>query len=299
MSIARIVPSTWHHRTAAEAAELYCSAIPRTTEVSRSHYPTEGLPDFQEPFAGDVLTIELDLDGLGLTLINAGDDFTPNTSISFMVNFDPSREPDARELLDQTWAALVDGGNELIPLGQTKFSDRYGWVTDRFGVGWQLILTDPDGDQRPLVIPTFLFAGPARGRAADAMASWIELFEDSSPGVLASQPLDTSTAKAGEVMFADFRLAGQWFAAMDAPEGSGDAFSPGVSIQAMCETQDDIDRLWATLSTVPDAEQCGWCVDEFGVSWQIVPEGMDRMLLERPESYAAMMQMKRIVIDDL
>lgn len=298
MSVRRIVPSTWHQRTAVEAAALYCSAIPRTTELSRSHYPREGLLDFQQPFAGDVLTIELDIDGLGLTLVNAGDEFLPNSAISFMLNFDPARDADAAERLDETWAALGADGAEVIPRGATAFSERYGWLQDRFGVNWQLILTNPQGDPRPFAIPTFLFAGAARGRAGDAMRTWIELFEDSAMGALHAQPAPTGAAGAGDVMFADFRLAGQWFAAMDSTDATGEEFTPGLSLQAMCETQDDIDRLWAALSSVPEAEQCGWCVDEFGVSWQVVPDDMER-LLERPGAFERMLQMKRIVIADL
>ena len=66
----------------------------------------------------------------------------------------------------------------------------------------------------------------------------------------------------------------------------------------MCETQDDIDRLWAVLSTVPEAEQCGWCVDAFGVSWQVVLADIAARIMD-PAAYRRMLGMKKIVIDEL
>lgn len=82
-----------------------------------------------------------------LTLINAGDEFRPNGSVSFMLNFDPLRfdHDAASAALDQTWAKLSDGGTALMDHGEYPFSPRFGWVQDRFGVNWQL-LSDRSGE---------------------------------------------------------------------------------------------------------------------------------------------------------
>lgn len=72
-------------------------------------------------------------------------------------------------------------------------------------------------------------------------------------------------------------------------------FSEGFSLMVKAEGQDDLDRLWAVLSTDPSAEQCGWCRDEFGVSWQIVPRDIED-LMARPGAYARLMEMKKIDI---
>lgn len=61
---------------------------------------------------------------------------------------------------------------------------------------------------------------------------------------------------------------------MDSPVPNPVAFSEGVSLIVNCETQDEIDRYWNALSAVPEAEQCGWLKDRYGVSWQVVPESL-------------------------
>jgi predicted 3-demethylubiquinone-9 3-methyltransferase (glyoxalase superfamily) len=79
-------------------------------------------------------------------------------------------------------------------------------------------------------------------------------------------------------MFADFMLENTWFAAMDSAHGHDFTFNEAVSFIVYCDDQDGIDRYWNALSAVPEAEQCGWLKDRFGVSWQIVPSEMDQMM---------------------
>jgi predicted 3-demethylubiquinone-9 3-methyltransferase (glyoxalase superfamily) len=108
---------------------------------------------------------------------------------------------------------------------------------------------------------------------------------------------DTNNAKAGTIMFADFQLEGQWFAVMDSGSMHDFAFNKAISLQIFCIDQTEIDYYYENLSTVPEAEICGWCKDEFGMSWQVVPENMD-VLMQRPGAFAHMMQMKKLVIAD-
>jgi predicted 3-demethylubiquinone-9 3-methyltransferase (glyoxalase superfamily) len=79
-------------------------------------------------------------------------------------------------------------------------------------------------------------------------------------------------------MFADFRMLGQWFAAMDSARDHRFDFNEAVSLLVSCDTQAEIDYYWERLSTVPEAEQCGWLKDKFGVSWQIAPAVMEEMM---------------------
>ncbi len=294
----KITPNLWFAGDAAEGAELYASTFPNARVVSTSYYPDEGLPDFQREFAGKPLTVSVEIDGFRIQLINAGASYRPNPSLSFMVNFDPSSDPDARERIDDVWAKLADGGRVLMPLGEYPFSVRYGWVEDRFGVNWQLILTDPTGEPRPFVMPAFLFSGDAQDRAREAVDYYTSVLPDSRLGSLVEYPQQSGPAAAGAVMFADFTLAGQWFVAMDSAAEMSEGFTPGYSLSVECTDQDEIDRLWDALSSVPEAEQCGWCVDRFGVSWQVVPERMDE-LMEAPGAFQAMLEMKKLVIADL
>lgn len=284
----QIVPCIWFDHTALAAAEFYASIFPagRVGEVQR--YPTEDLPDFQKDMAGEVLTVGFEVAGFELCAINAGNEFPLNPSISFLVSFDPGREQDARDRLDATWARLTDGGTTLMPLGEYPFSRHYGWVADRYGVNWQLMLADPDGDQRPSITPALMFTGANQGRAEEAMGLYTSLF-DGRIGTLARQP-DTPD----EVMLADFQLAGDWFSAMDSA-GHDFTFNPGVSLMVRCHGQSEIDRLWKGLSAVPEAERCGWLADRYGVSWQIIPDNLGE-LMAAPHAYAKLMTMGKIDI---
>jgi predicted 3-demethylubiquinone-9 3-methyltransferase (glyoxalase superfamily) len=100
-------------------------------------------------------------------------------------------------------------------------------------------------------------------------------------------------------MYGDFTAFGQWFAAMDSAREHGFGFNEAVSLMIECDTQAEIDRYWKALSAVPEAEQCGWLKDRFGVSWQVTPSVLPRMLKEgSPEQVArvteAFMEMKKL-----
>ena len=293
----KIVPCIWFNKDADEAVAFYLSAFgdsAECTELVRSHYPNEGLADFQSDMAGEPLTIEFSLGGVRLTALNAGSEFRPTPMLSFIVNFDPARDKHAAENIDALWERLSDGGKVLIEIGAQPYSPRYGWVEDKYGVSWQLMLTDPDGDPRPFLIPTFLFANANTNRASEAVEFYTSLFPDSRIGMLARNPEANEDAAAGSLMFGEFAVGEQWFAAMDAPRPQDYDFTEGVSLQVECADQLEIDRVWGELSRVPEAEQCGWCKDQFGVSWQVVPANMDQLMT--PENWAKMMRMGKIEI---
>lgn len=296
----KIVPNLWCEGNAREMAEFYVSVFPGSKITGDSKYPDskeEGLADFQADFAGKDLTIEFNLAGHDFVGINAGPEFKPTPALSFMVNFDPSHDEQAREHLDQVWDKLIDGGEALMEIGEYPYSKRYGWVKDKYGYTWQLMLTNPDGEDRPCIIPSFMFCNDNANRAEEAINFYTSLFEDAKIGMIARYEQDVEPVKKSSVMFGDFMLAGQWFAAMDAPGTHDFGFSEAVSLAVNCKDQAEIDRLWAALSAVPDAEQCGWCKDKFGVSWQIVPENMAE-LMRRPNAFNVLMNQHKIVIAD-
>lgn len=100
---------------------------------------------------------------------------------------------------------------------------------------------------------------------------------------------------AGKELVIDFELFSQQFSAINADDTF--KLSEAVSFVVTCKDQEEIDYYWGKLSSVPESEQCGWCKDRFGLSWQIVPENMGE-LMQRPDAYAKMMQMKKLVIAD-
>lgn len=295
----KITPNLWFDG-AKDAVDFYLNAFGNGQVVNTVYYPNsaeEGLADFQQDLAGKELAIDFELGDQRFTAINAGPEFKFNPSTSFMVNFDPSRDDQAREHLDALWNNLMDGGKALMELGEHPYSKRYGWVQDRYGLTWQLILTDPEGEPRPFIIPSLMFSGDNTNRAEEAANFYVSVFNNSRVGEVARYTEDTGPAKAGSVMFADLMLENQWFAVMDSAVEQDFTFNEAVSFAVECKDQAEIDELWGQLSAVPESEQCGWCKDKYGVSWQIVPANMAE-LMEKPGAYVKMMEMKKLVIAD-
>ncbi len=290
----RIVPNLWFDHQAAEAAAFYTNAFPDAWITETIHYPTEGLLDFQKEFAGDVLTVEFEIRGYRFIAINAGPEGSVNPSISFMLNFDPGVDPDARAHIDALWADLSEGGEALMPLGDYDFSSHYGWIKDKYGVTWQLMLTNPGSEPPPFLVPSLMFTEAVQNRAGEAIDYYTSVF-GGQVGTVMHYPEEADSAAAGGVMFGDFTLLDQWFAAMDSGVTHGFTFSFGVSLMVECADQAELDRYWSQLSSVPDAEQCGWCADKFGVSWQLVPANMAE-LMSKPGSYEKLMNMKKIEV---
>jgi predicted 3-demethylubiquinone-9 3-methyltransferase (glyoxalase superfamily) len=300
----KIIPNIWCNATAEQAGAFYVAAFEAAGLDARcwveSRYPEEGLPAFQQAYAGQTLTVAVTIGGYRITLVNADDHFRPTPAISFLLNFDPLAFGDAetaRGALDAVWERLGDSGEVLMPLGAYAHSAHYGWVQDRFGVGWQLMLTDPAGQPRPFVSLNMLFGDRAQNRAGEAVDFYLGVFDDAAVGTRVAYPQAVGPAVAGAVMFADFRIGQQWVSVMDASSAVGFTFGAGLSLEVDCADQAEIDRLWDVLSAVPQAEQCGWLMDRFGVSWQIVPQNMAE-LMARPQAYQHMMGMKKLVIDD-
>jgi len=135
--------------------------------------------------------------------------------------------------------------------------------------------------------------------AKDAVDYYISVFPDSKILDIQYYPteglLDFQKPMAGKVLVVDFELNGQRFTCLNG--GPDFKFSEAVSFVIECKDQEEIDYYWEKLSNVPEAEQCGWCKDEFGLSWQVVPENMAE-LMQRPNAYGNMMQMHKLVIAD-
>jgi predicted 3-demethylubiquinone-9 3-methyltransferase (glyoxalase superfamily) len=266
----KIVPCLWFDKEAQEAAGFYGAVFPDSR--------LERVTVLRNTPSGDVDLVWFTVGGQPFQAMSAGPVFRFTPAISFLVNFDPQRSRDARERLDATWARLSDGGKVLMPLDAYPFSPHYGWVQDRYGVSWQLILADPAGEPRPFITPFLLFTGKRCGQAEEAGAFWRSLFDGSRSGSLVRHPAGAEPDRAGTVLFSDFRVGDTWIAAMDSAFPHGFDFNEAISFVVPCRDQAEMDRLWTQLSAVPEAEACGWCKDRYGVSWQIVPAALDRMM---------------------
>lgn len=266
----KIIPHLWFDREADEAVNFYTSIFPDSGITSSS--------TLHDTPSGDSDVITFSLSGFTMMAINAGPYLHINPSISFFVNFDPSKDSRAREHLDALWNALSEGGQPLMPLDAYPFSEHYGWIRDRFGVTWQLILTDPEGEERPFIIPALLFTGEVAGKAEEAIDFYLSVFKHAKKGALVRYPAGMEPDKEGTVMFSDFMVENQWFVAMDSSYPHGYGFNEALSLLVACQDQEEIDYYWDRLSAIDEAQQCGWLKDSYGISWQISPEIMQEMM---------------------
>lgn len=140
------------------------------------------------------------------------------------------------------------------------------------------------------------------GNALEAAEYYESVFPDGKitsveryPNSVEEGLADFQLELAGKPLTVAFEILGMKFVGINA--GSEFQLSEAVSFQIDCEDQAEIDSYWEKLSAVPEAEQCGWCKDKFGLSWQIVPKNMGE-LMKRPDAFAKMMQMKKLVIED-
>jgi predicted 3-demethylubiquinone-9 3-methyltransferase (glyoxalase superfamily) len=147
----------------------------------------------------------------------------------------------------------------------------------------------------PTITPCLWFDG----NAEEAARFYVSLFPDSRIDKVFRAPGDYPAGKAGDVLMVAFTLMGRPFTALNG--GPNFAFTEAVSLQIPVDAQDEANRLSDALSAVPQAEQCGWVKDRFGLSWQIVPTQLTNLLADGdPErvgrAFTAMMQMGRIDI---
>lgn len=300
----KIIPHLWFDNEAKEAADFYTFVFPesKVTHTTVLHNTPSG--------DCDVVTFELWKQEF--MAISAGPLFKFNPAVSFIVNFDPllfsssaDSEKAAMEKLDAAWNKLADGGNVLMPLDQYPFSKRYGWVADKYGLSWQLMLTDPAGEPRPPVIPSFLFVKNKCGKAEEAINFYLSVFKESKLGGMHRYPKGMGPDKEGSIMFADFMLENKWFAAMDSAHDQHNFdFNESISFLVNCADQAEIDYYWQKLSAVPESEQCGWLRDKYGMSWQITSADMQKWMTEGTQEQTdrvtqAFLQMKKLDVAKL
>src|ERR1051325_10989866 len=137
------------------------------------------------------------------------------------------------------------------------------------------------------------------GKAEDAANFYTSLFPNSRVDAVHRAPSDYPSGSAGDVLLVEFTLMGRPFTGLNG--GPMFQFNEAISFQIPVETQAEVDCLTEALSAIPEAEQCGWVKDRFGVSWQIVPRQLMRLIgdpdpTRAKRTFEAMMQMKRIDI---
>ena len=285
----KIAPHLWFDREAKEAAQFYTTVFKgsRINSVVTLHNTPSGSVD----------TVYIELFGQEFVFISAGPLFKFNPSVSFLVACETIDE------VDLYWQKLSEGGRALMELGEYPFSERYGWIEDRYGLSWQVMFRRGQ-EIRQRITPTLMFVGNQWGRAEEAINFYAQVFHDAMVGDIDRYGQGEEPDRAGTVRHASFVLEGQEFAAMDSALAHNFAFNEAISFMVHCETQEEIDYYWEKLSADPEAEQCGWLKDKYGLSWQIGPRVLEEMLKdEDPKRVArvteAFLKMKKFDIAEL
>jgi predicted 3-demethylubiquinone-9 3-methyltransferase (glyoxalase superfamily) len=260
----KIVPHLWYDKEAQEAALFYVSLFEKSKLVSTK--VIKNPPPFD-----DAELVSFELAGQQFMAISAGPYFKFNPSISLMVACSTSEE------VDRMWEALSEGGTELMALGEYPFSKRYAWVQDRYGLSWQLMLID-GGLKVQKITPNLLFSDGSCGKAEEAIRYYAEVFENTEIGQISRYTEGEAQSAKAKVNFAAFKLDSIALSAMDNGYDVDYTFNEAFSLIVNCKDQKEIDYFWGKLSAVPEAENCGWCKDQFGVSWQVLPSTWEEIL---------------------
>ena len=272
-----IYPCLWFNGNAKEAAEFYCSVFKNSVIASES------------PMA-----VMFESAGQRFLFLNGGPQFRINPTISFFISSDTKEETEV------IWNKLLEGGAVLMPIDKYEWSERYGWLQDRFGVNWQL-MTGRIGDSGQKFTPALMFTGLQNGNAEKAINFYASVFECSGAKNIMRYSKDQNEIE-GNLAHAEFFLGKHLFVAMDSSFQHQFSFNEGISFVVECETQKEIDYYWAGLTLGGSEGQCGWLKDRFGVSWQIVPVILGKLMSDPSRServIRAFLQMKKFEIEKL
>lgn len=272
-----IYPCLWFDGNAKAAADFYCSIFNHSKIVEENP-----------------MVVRFEIEGNLIMGLNGGPMFKINPSISLFVTCETDEE------IETIWNKLSEGGKIMMPLDEYPWSKKYGFVADKFGVCWQLMLSELPADD-PKIMPCFLFVGEQYGKAQEAIKQYTSIFPNSE---IQSLSLDESedAQQNGSLKFGNFKLQNELFAAMDGFGKHEFQFNEGLSLVVECDTQDEIDTYWAKLTEGGSESQCGWLKDRFGVSWQIVPSILSKLMADPEKSQRvvqAFLKMKKMDIETL
>lgn len=259
-----VYPCILFDGNAKEAAEFYAETF------------NEAVVDSVTP-----LVVMLSIKGKKFMCLNGGPKVKPNPSISFFNICTSSDE------LESSWRQLTEKGTVMMPLDTYPWSSKYGWVQDQYGVSWQLMEVN---EQNPVAefFPSLMFAGEYNGRAKEAISFYTSLFDNASVQQLATYGAGEGD-KEGNVKYAELLLDDCKLTVMESSMAHNFQFDLGVSLVITCDTQQEIDRFWDAFTLNGQASRCGWCRDQFGVWWQVVPAKLSALMTD-PEKAPRVME---------
>jgi predicted 3-demethylubiquinone-9 3-methyltransferase (glyoxalase superfamily) len=270
----KITPCLWYNSQAKEAATLYCSVFANSRITAQSPIVTA-----------------IEVNGQSMTLLDGGPMYKPNPSISFYYVCETHDE------IDRIWKAFTKEGEIMMAIDKYPWSEKYGWVADKFGVSWQFAL-GKISDVGQKITPCLMFTGIQYGRADEAIAHYSSIFKGSSVDGIMRYGTGMAPDEEGKVQHAQMKLGDYKIMLMESARDHKFNFTEGVSLTIHCDDQKEIDYYWDRLTESGEESRCGWLKDKFGVSWQIIPVMLSQ-LISNPKGAQAMMSMRKLNIEQL
>lgn len=271
-----IYPCLWFDNIAREAVSFYCDVLPDAAILSSSNIATT----FK---AG----------GTRFMALNGGPSYSVNSAVSYYVYCGSESE------INRLYHLLSADGTILMPLNKYDWSDKYAWVSDRFGVNWQLDVDRINAEQK--IVPSLLFANAKTGLVKEAMRHYTGIFKNSQILLEAPYPPEAKQPD-GSLLFAQVKFNGFIMNMMSSPVPHDADFTEGNSLVIESDNQSEIDYYWNRLTEGGQESMCGWLKDKFGVSWQVVPSILDTLMRDPERSgrvTRAFLKMKKFNIREL
>jgi predicted 3-demethylubiquinone-9 3-methyltransferase (glyoxalase superfamily) len=274
----KITPCLWFNGQAKEAAELYCSVFNNAKITAQSPIVTG-----------------IGVSGQSITLLDGGPMYKPNPSISFYYICEKEEEQ------DRIWKTLTKNGTVLMPLDKYPWGEKYGWLTDRFGISWQLAFGKVS-DVGQKITPCLMFTGKQYGRVEEAIEHYSSIFKNVHLDGILRYGNNESPDVEGKVKHAQISLSNQRFMLMESAQPHNFTFTEGVSLTIHCTDQSEIDYYWEKLTESGEESMCGWLKDKFGVSWQIIPTVLNQIMSDPSKAgkaAQAFMAMRKLNIEQI
>jgi predicted 3-demethylubiquinone-9 3-methyltransferase (glyoxalase superfamily) len=291
----KIQPSLWFSQNnSEEAMKFYTSIFPHSKIDEIAYYPSGYTEGPLAGMEGKVINGVFELSGQKFICLDGGPGvFEFNPSLSFFLNCATAAE------VEDYYTKLVDGGSVLMELNKYPFSEKYAWISDKYGVSWQLNV----GKKEKLISNAIMFSGARFGKAEEAINYYVSVFKDSSIETI-SRYEEGEGDQVGKVKYSSFVLSGEQFSLMESSFDHKFTLGGAISFYVSCADQAEVDYFWEKLSAVSEAEQCGWVQDKYGVSWQIVPKALEETVggkdpAGKKRAMDAMMQMKKLDVQKL
>lgn len=269
----KIIPNLWFNKNAEEAVKFYTSIFSNSSIGDKSYYGEAG-KETHWMEAGTILTIEFKLENQTFLALNWGPDFKFTPAISFFIRCKTEKE------VDELYNKLYEGWSVLMPLQKYPFSEKYAWIMDKYGLSWQLFMSDFKWQK---ITPCLMFVGEQAWNAEKAMQLYTSIFPNSIIKDIYRYESDEKPEEEGTVKHALFTLSNKDFIAMDSKLEHGFTFNEAISFIVDCKDQKEVDFYWDKLSAVPESEICWWLKDKFGVSWQITPNELWKLITDKDQ----------------